>query len=805
MSENPEQTTGKRTSKMTEKAREDHKTRQLQARKHKASQVSGMMKQLDELMQSDTNADIVKNKLRVDYLAKNHQATLLPELKISIFSGDPLQYWTFIRSIEHSIEGRTSDACDRLQFLLQYTSGQPHELVKSCVHMEPTAGYNKAKTLLKEFFGDEYKIAEAYMKEVMDWPTIKPEDGAALQSFALFLTGCCNAVSSITYLEDLDNTANIKLLESKLPYKLKEAWRRFACDLQEKTKKRDKFKNFVDFISKQAKYMVHPLYGNIKDLNTSPYEHAHQRSKSRAPDAPKPKKVFSTAVVSSSVENKDNKTNTLINQRASYVPFAANSKPCAFCKGEHHSLANCRKLKAKSHKEKIEVLRRRGLCFACLKHGHMSNSCKEKASCQDCSGPHPTLLHMSFKPKEEEGNKESQERQTISSALVQTMESRSHTGAGKEDCTLSIVPVCVKAVKGTKVVTTYAFLDPGSTATFATASLINELNMNGHNTSILLRTMGRESVVNTCIVNGLEISSLDGENFVQLSEVYSQRLIPVSKEHIPRQEDVNCWPHLKEVKLPVIQADIGLLIGVNVPQVMEPLEVVKSVDNGPYAVRTLLGWTINGPLRGEREAKQTDTWTKVTVNRISVARLEELWQLQFKQDFPDAGLTEKIEMSKEAHQFMSMASQSTKLKDGHYSICLPVNNKELHMPNNRSVAEQRALNLKKRFSRDKGYHKEYVAFMDNILEKGYTVEIPNAENKTNNERIWYLPHRGVRHPVKNKLRVVFDSGASFGGTSLNQELLQGPDLTSSLVGVLLRFRQEEVAMMADVEAMFHQV
>lgn len=35
--------------------------------------------------------------------------------------------------------------------------------------------------------------------------------------------------------------------------------------------------------------------------------------------------------------------------------------------------------------------------------------------------------------------------------------------------------------------------------------------------------------------------------------------------------------------------------------------------------------------------------------------------------------------------------------------------------------------------------------------------------------------------------------------------LQGPDLTSTLLGVITRFRQEEVAIMADVEAMFHQV
>lgn len=162
-------------------------------------------------------------------------------------------------------------------------------------------------------------------------------------------------------------------------------------------------------------------------------------------------------------------------------------------------------------------------------------------------------------------------------------------------------------------------------------------------------------------------------------------------------------------------------------------------------------------------------------------------------------------MSKDDLQFMSMVSQSVELKNGHYTVCLPVKSEVLHMPNNRSVAEQRALNLKRRFSNDESYYNEYVAFMDSILEKGYAVEITNAENEKCNNRVWYLPHHGVRHPVKQRLRVVFDCGASFAGTSLNQELLQGPDLTSSLVGVLLRFRQEAVAMMADVEAMFYQV
>ena len=64
---------------------------------------------------------------------------------------------------------------------------------------------------------------------------------------------------------------------------------------------------------------------------------------------------------------------------------------------------------------------------------------------------------------------------------------------------------------------------------------------------------------------------------------------------------------------------------------------------------------------------------------------------------------------------------------------------------------------------------------------------------------------GVYHPQKGKLCVVFDAAASYQGQSLKGELLQAPDLTNTLIGVLTRFRQNYVALMSDIEAMYHKV
>lgn len=45
-------------------------------------------------------------------------------------------------------------------------------------------------------------------------------------------------------------------------------------------------------------------------------------------------------------------------------------------------------------------------------------------------------------------------------------------------------------------------------------------------------------------------------------------------------------------------------------------------------------------------------------------------------------------MSKEDQLFMDRVSESAKLVNGHYSIGLPLKNKDVKIPNNRAVAEQ---------------------------------------------------------------------------------------------------------------------
>lgn len=92
-------------------------------------------------------------------------------------------------------------------------------------------------------------------------------------------------------------------------------------------------------------------------------------------------------------------------------------------------------------------------------------------------------------------------------------------------------------------------------------------------------------------------------------------------------------------------------------------------------------------------------------------------------------------------------------------------------------------------------------FMQKILDRQHAEPVPVTAS---NAEKWYLQLFSVYHPKKpNSVRVVFDSSAKCYQYSLNDVLLKGPPLYNSLLGILLRFRKEAVAVTADVEQMFH--
>ncbi|CAB4033031.1 Hypothetical predicted protein [Paramuricea clavata] len=141
-------------------------------------------------------------------------------------------------------------------------------------------------------------------------------------------------------------------------------------------------------------------------------------------------------------------------------------------------------------------------------------------------------------------------------------------------------------------------------------------------------------------------------------------------------------------------------------------------------------------------------------------------------------------MSIEDQRFIQiMESNIHKNQTGHWEMPLPLRSNDIHVPDNRDQASTRLKNLLHSFKRNP-MEQDYFNFMAKLFECGHAVPIPiEATPPKETGKIWYLPHFGVYHPRKpNKIQVVFDSSAEFKGTSLNKELLSGPDMHNGLQG-----------------------
>ena len=106
-------------------------------------------------------------------------------------------------------------------------------------------------------------------------------------------------------------------------------------------------------------------------------------------------------------------------------------------------------------------------------------------------------------------------------------------------------------------------------------------------------------------------------------------------------------------------------------------------------------------------------------------------------------------MSLDDKKFMQKMKQGIRQgNDGHYEMPLPFRDEEPRMSNNRSLAMHRLAKLKTRLENDEQYRNDYVAFMNDLIEKKYAERVPEQQLPTSNSRIWYIPHHGVYHPKK---------------------------------------------------------
>lgn len=115
--------------------------------------------------------------------------------------------------------------------------------------------------------------------------------------------------------------------------------------------------------------------------------------------------------------------------------------------------------------------------------------------------------------------------------------------------------------------------------------------------------------------------------------------------HIPTQEDVDVWDHLRDkVSLRKIDADIGLMVGDALTHLYMPRQITTGPQGSSFAQRSLLGWI---PWSIVRPGSSPNTHT---VNKVEARAVENYYQLTqlvrqaTETDFPERQGTERLVM-----------------------------------------------------------------------------------------------------------------------------------------------------------------
>ena len=741
----------------------------------------------------------------------NHDGGL-PRKEPPVFKGDILEYPSWKNSYELLVEERYPKTIDRIYYLGRYTAGEAKEAVKGLLLLNSDISYAKAKHVLEERYGNKLRLARLFRQKIAEWPRMTYVDGKALTELSDFLVQCETGMITLSQLRILDDPEEYNKIIEKLPRVIQAKWLATvdqwmfgdALDLDSPlpmpvNEGYPPFSYLCKFIAREARMASNPV---AQRLNS----HASSTTVSKPRDNFKNSnpRSFNTGP-KSSVSFASASGGTPLHSSVVNSGARPREVKCYFCE-EPHYLDGCDKFKRLTLAERHDFVKKRGLCRACLRWGHMRRDCKRRRTCEVCKGSHPSILH-DYSRAVDSG--------VVANAIVHCVDNLVDC---EHDFSHSLIVPVILHHEGdpsdNQIV--YALLDDQSDACFITESTLNQFGCaTGIPTRLKLATVMGESTIDCQRANGLVIKGLHEATDIALPTVFTRAEIPAKRGQIPRPSTVRNWPHLKEVTghlTPYLKdVEIGLLIGINCARAIKPLEVVPGNGNEPYAVKTALGWGVIGmmcpsSLNPTNEpsfsaSTQVRFVFRTTAKEVIPADVNRMFEMEFSER-PTLDEKESVDDRK----FIDQLQQAIhKTDDGHFEMPLPFR-EETRLPNNRAMVTKRLNSLKARMLKDKQLKDDYTGFMRDLIRKGHAERVPDQELERSDGHLWYIPHHGVYHPRKpGKIRVVFDCSALYEGESLNKRLLQGPNLTNNLTGILCRFRKGQIAVTCDIEACYHQV
>ena len=694
--------------------------------------------------------------------------------RLSVFNDDPLRYPVWKDSFRSTMIELESDPREELDLLSKYlgpSSKSYTESIRAAHYNNPERALCAIWERLDQRFNCPEQTVYALKSKINSFPSlneINQNNKSKLYELCDLLDEVNAYKSNPNFIQLMifDSSEGVNLILNKLPPAIGRKWIPEVTSSRRKNNGAyPKFNEFIDFLRQVT-----------IDYNDPSNEFLYARN----------------------VENVSSKK-TQVNQSDGSIPITdtnsnlnyQNQTKCQIHK-TGHSISECRTFNKMTYPEKCEIAKKNGLCFRCLTFGHVANSnkCLSCVVCDICNKKHVTAMHQ-IHQNDSIPQDISKSPDSVTNKFTSILGSRS---CGK------ILPVKISVTSCPSVsFDAYAIIDDQSNKTLALPEVFDALGINSTPEKYVMHSCSGPRSMSGRRSFDMSVSASNGKT-MHIGQVLECEYIPQDTSEIPIPELVRKHPHLENVSsfIPEFKNDIPIafLIGRDVPEAHHVLDQVMSSDpNAPFAQRTPLGWVVIGELNDTSSLHPGST-QYVQVKFTHVSDSDEIFRTSYEDEKPG--------LSIEDRKFLDiMQTDYRKDSDGHWSAPLPFKDEiDVIQKSNYAQALSRAHGLDRSLKKNQVKRKHFFEFMKKVFDSGAAEKAP--ENSSHLQR-WYLPLFGVYNPKKpGKIRGVFDSSAVYDGISLNSLLLQGPDMTNNLLGVLLRFRKDMFPVAADVEQMFYQ-
>lgn len=313
-------------------------------------------------------------------------------------------------------------------------------------------------------------------------------------------------------------------------------------------------------------------------------------------------------------------------------------------------------------------------------------------------------------------------------------------------------------------------------------------------------------------------------------------MIPDNCSEIPTPDVAQHFPHLQPIakKIPPLDGNVQIstLLGKYILRVYKVRQQYNGEHDEPFVQCLDLGWVIVGDIcldsahkpprirvykthvlpNGRtpmlspctniievKETLQTKNTYQPSLVDCSIQGEESKRLGAMFDSHPDG---EKVAPSVDDQTFLGIMDKDVYMNEANSCVApVPFRKQRRSCANNRDMALRRLLQLRPTLDRGPDMKEHFQEFMKKMFEND---QAELASELEEHQERWYLPLFRVYHLQKpNQIRVVFDSSAKHDRVSLNNMLLSGPDLNNTLLGVLMHFRKESIAVIADIQQMFY--